>query len=178
MDDTTTDAIITKRLFQKNIKRSKPTFMLIAKKLLSSSAVSKVFFVLLAIISVAVSSCRVQLVPEYSSDIETQITNAAKMTDMLYLEIMDASADKKNYDLYADKYLAIETEINSILLKDQARPKAQDLVASVQKLHDYFVKAKEDHKNRNVLNNAELLIYNEQLKALWKPVLVEEMALK
>jgi len=52
-----------------------------------------------------------------------------------------------------------------------------DIIISVQKLHDYFVKAKEDHKAKDSLSNAELLIYNEQLKAFWKPVLVEEIAL-
>ena len=44
-------------------------------------------------------------------------------------------------------------------------------------LKDYFIKAKEDHAKRGVISNAEALIYNEQLKALWKPVLIEEIAL-
>ncbi|MGI8950264.1 MAG: hypothetical protein ACR2FN_01635 [Chitinophagaceae bacterium] len=132
-------------------------------------------FILLLFISAI--SCKVALVPEYNADLETQISNDAKMTDMLYLEMMDASADKKNYSLYADKYINIETEINSILLKNEARAKAGDIVASVEKLRDYFVKAKEDHKKRDTLSNAEFLIYNEQLKAFWKPILVEEIAL-
>ena len=122
--------------------------------------------------------CRVQLVPSYNAELENQIINGAKMTDKLYLEMIDAPADKKNFSLYAEKYLAAEAEINSILLKNEARSKATDIVASVKALRDYFVKAKEDHKARNTLSNGEMLIYNEQLKAFWKPILVEEIALK
>ena len=126
---------------------------------------------------VSAISCRVSLVPAYSEALEAQIINASKMTNMLYLEIMDAPDEKKNYALYADKYLQIETEINSILLQNEARSNSEDIVASVQKLRDAFVKAKEDHKKRNTLSNAELLVYNEQSKAFWKPVLIEERAL-
>ncbi|MBS1730719.1 MAG: hypothetical protein JSS67_08060 [Bacteroidetes bacterium] len=123
------------------------------------------------------ASCRVSLVPAYDAALQTQIENAAKATDMLYLKMMDASMNDKEYATYAQDYLNIEGEINAILLKNEIRPKSEDIVASIKILKDYFIKAKEDHVKRNVLSNAEALIYNEQLKALWKPVLIEEMAL-
>ena len=85
--------------------------------------------------------------------------------------------DKKNYSVYSEKYLDIETEINSILFKNQARDKAKDIIASVKILRDKFVKYKEDHKSKNKLSNPELILYNEDLKAFWAPVLVEERAL-
>ncbi len=99
------------------------------------------------------------------------------MTDKLYLEMIDAPTDKKNYSLYSEKYLDIETEINSILFKNEAREKAKDIIASVKILRDKFVKYKQDHKTRNTLSNPELILYNEDLKAFWAPVLVEEKAL-
>ncbi|MEP6513017.1 MAG: hypothetical protein ABJA79_04070 [Parafilimonas sp.] len=126
---------------------------------------------------ISYTACTVSLLPTYSAELEAQITSTSKMTDMLYLEIMDAPDDKKVYSVYADKYRQIETEINSILLKNEVRTNADDFIASAKALKEYFVQAKEDHKKRNTLSNPELLIYNEQLKALWKPVLIEEMAL-
>jgi hypothetical protein len=136
----------------------------------------KVFSILLVL--TVLYSCTVHLVPPYSADMEEQIENGAKMSDRLYLGMINAPGDKKDFSLYADKYLDVEVEINSILLKDETRPKAGDIIASAQKLKDYFVKAMEDHHNRKTLSNGELIIYNEQLKAFWKPVLVEEIALK
>lgn len=126
---------------------------------------------------IMVNSCQVHLVPQYSAELEAQIINGAKITDRLYLEMIDAADDKKNYSLYSDKYLDIETEINSILFKNEARDKAKDIVASVKILRDHFVKYKQDHKTRNTLSNPELILYNEDLRAMWAPVLVEEKAL-
>ena len=134
-------------------------------------------FTVFLLIATIINSCQVRLVPQYSAELESQIINGAKMTDKLYLEMIDAPDDKKNYSVYSEKYLDIETEINSILFKNQARDKAKDIIASVKILRDKFVKYKEDHKSKNKLSNPELILYNEDLKAFWAPVLVEERAL-
>lgn len=131
------------------------------------------FILLIALIN----SCQVRVVPQYSAELEGQIINGAKMTDRLYLEMIDAPEDKKNYALYSERYLTIETEINSILFKNQSREKAKDIIASVKILRDNFVKYKQDHKTRNTLSNPELILYNEDLKAFWAPVLIAEKAL-
>ncbi|MEO6328918.1 MAG: hypothetical protein ABIO55_08300 [Ginsengibacter sp.] len=135
------------------------------------------YFAAATLISTIVIGCQVRLVPQYSAELENQIINGAKMTDKLYLEMIDAPADKKNYLLYSEKYLDVETEINSILFKNEAREKAADIIKSVKILRDKFVKYKRDHKTRNSLSNPELILYNEDLKAFWAPVLVEEKAL-
>ncbi|MEO6405563.1 MAG: hypothetical protein ABIY51_15400 [Ferruginibacter sp.] len=150
---------------------------MILKKQFSISRLPKIIPAAL-LLAFFISGCSVQLVPAHSAEIEQQITEGAKMSDRLYMEMMSAAPDKKNYSLYADKYLSVAVEINSILFKNETRPKATDIVASVQKLKDFFTKAMEDHRSRNTLSNGEFLIYNEQLKAFWKPVLIEEMALK
>lgn len=123
------------------------------------------------------NNCSVRLTPQYNAELENQIINAAKMTDKLYLEMIDAPADKKNYILYRNRYLQVETEINSILFKNQHRAKAEDFVASVKKLKDKFVQYKDDHKTKNKLSNGELKAYNAYLQGLWAPVLTEEQAL-
>lgn len=138
-------------------------------------SITKIFFAF--VFMLAFTACRVSLVPAYSAELENQIVNAAKNTDLLYLQIMEASSGNKNFSNWSDKYLAAETEINSILLKDQARTNDSDLIKPVVALRSYFINAMNDHKTRNVLNNAELLIYNEQLKAFWLPVLKEEIVL-
>jgi len=135
------------------------------------------YFAIFILIATIASSCQVRLVPQYSAELESEIIAGAKMTDRLYLEMIEAPADKKNYSLYSERYLDIETEINSILFKNEAREKAKDIIASVKILRDKFVKYKQDHKTRNTLSNPELILYNEDMKALWAPVLVEEKAL-
>lgn len=142
-------------------------------KLRTKAISSSLFFISFFLLQ----ACRVSLVPTYDAALQTQIENAAKMTDKLYLEMMNAPTAEKNYALYSKSYLDIEVEINSILMKNEIRSNAGDIVASVKALKTYFEQAKKDHADRQTLSNAEFLIYNEQLKALWKPVLLEEIAL-
>ena len=146
------------------------------KSLSSIASLKKVMLVLLFPLAVF-SGCKVQLVPVYSAELENQILQGAKMTDMLYLEMTDAPADKRSYDLYAEKYRAIEAEINSILLKNETRAKAEDMVASVKQLRDGFVNARNEHKAKTTLTNPELILLRETFKAYWKPVLIQEHVL-
>ncbi|MDQ6901595.1 MAG: hypothetical protein M3139_01125 [Bacteroidota bacterium] len=135
-------------------------------------------FVSLIMLAMLLNSCSIHLVPQYNADLEQQIKDGAKLSDRLYLQMIVAAPDAKSFSLYEDKYLNVQVEINSILFQDEIRPKANDIVASVQKLRDYFTKAMEDHRSKKTLSNGELTIYHEQLQAFWRPVLIEEIALK
>ena len=142
-----------------------------AHRQLFSSVVLIAFFI-------ALSGCKVALLPPYNAELENQIVNAAKLTDKLYLSIIDAPIDKKLYSDYAEKYLEIEVEINSILLKNETRPKNADFIVIIKNLQDHFKQYKNDHKIKNKLSDAELLIYNEELKGFWKPLVIAERTLK
>lgn len=135
------------------------------------------FFAVFLLPVIFLAGCRASFVPAYDAALQTQIENAAKATDMLYLTMIASTENLKSYDRYSGEYLNIEGEINSILFKNEVRPQSADIVVSIKILKDYFIQAKDDHAKRGVLSNAEALIYNEQLKALWKPVLIEEIAL-
>ena len=71
-------------------------------------------------------SCRVMLVPEYSSQLEDQISKTAKATDKLYIDMLDVPVNNRTYENFKDRYNEIESEINSIKLKNEARPKNAD----------------------------------------------------
>ncbi len=132
----------------------------------------------LVFLLLSICACRVALVPPYDPALEQQILQTSKASDMLYLTMIDADSQHKYYEEFSQQYLLIEADINAILLSNETRPKADEMAASVKLLRNFFVKAKEDHKKRGVLNDAELMIYNEQLKGFWKPVLMQERALR
>lgn len=134
--------------------------------------------IVLIFLGVLLNSCSVHLVPQYNADMEEQIKNGAKMSDRLYLQMITAAPEARFFNMYEEKYLDVQVEINSILFQDEIRPKANDILISMQKLRDYFVKAMEDHRNKKTLSIGELTIYHEQLQAFWRPVLIEELALK
>ena len=123
-------------------------------------------------------SCRVAFVPEYSAQLEEQITKTAKATDKLYIDMLDVPVSNRTYDSFKDRYNEIESEINSIKLKNEARPKNADFLVINKNLKDAFDEAKKYHKENATLADGEVKAYQATLAGFWKPLYVGELALK
>lgn len=123
-------------------------------------------------------SCRVTLVPEYSAQLEEQIAKAAKATDKLYIDMLDAPVNSRTYESFKDRYNEIESDINSIKLKNEARPKNADFLVINKNLKDAFDEAKKYHKENSTLADGEAKAYQATLAGFWKPLYVAELALK
>jgi hypothetical protein len=124
------------------------------------------------------TSCKVMLVPEYSAALEDQIANAAKATDKLYVDILDTPANERTYQTFSERYNDIEVEINSIQLKNEARPKNGDFLVIIKNLKDAFAEAKKYHKEHKTLSDGEAIAYQATLSGYWKPLYIAEKALK
>jgi hypothetical protein len=133
---------------------------------------------LLSALLVSVSSCKVTLVPPYDADIEQQIVNTAKMNDRLYLEMKDEPEANRTYKKYSSRYVDIESEINSILLRNEARRQGHDLVLITSNLRTLFDQFREQHKQANTINDADIKLNQIQIAAAWKALLVAERGLK
>ncbi len=123
-------------------------------------------------------SCRVSLVPEYNAQLEDQIIKAAKETDKLYIDLLDAAPDLRHYTVAQPRYSEIEAEINSIELKNQGRIKNGDFLVIIKNLKEAFLEAKKFHKDHETLSNGEILAYQATLAGFWKPLYLAEKALK
>lgn len=126
----------------------------------------------------AFSQCKVQLVPPYDAGVEQQIVNTAKMNDRLYLEMKEEPVADRTYTKYSSKYLDIESEINSILLKNEARKQSHDLIVITNNLKTLFVQFKDKHKQDATINDADIKLNQLQIAAAWKALLVAERGLK
>jgi hypothetical protein len=118
------------------------------------------------------------LVPEYSAALEDQIGNAAKATDKLYVDILDTPVNERTYHTFSERYNDIEVEINSIQLKNEARPKNGDFLVIIKNLKDAFAEAKKYHKEHKTLSDGEAIAYQATLSGYWKPLYIAEKALK
>jgi hypothetical protein len=133
--------------------------------------------VLLSILVMWVS-CKVTWVPEYNAQLEEQVSKTAKANDRLYFDMLDVPKASRLYDNYKDRYNEIGSEINSIQLKNEARPKNSDFLAIIKNLKDAFEEAKKYHKDNNTLEDGEIKAYQASLAGFWKPLYVAERALK
>lgn len=125
-----------------------------------------------------ITSCRVMLVPQYSAALEDQIASAAKATDKLYIDMLDMPANERTYNVFNERYNDIEAEINSIQLKNEARPKNGDFLVIIKNLKDAFAEAKKYHKEHTTLSDGEAIAYQATLSGFWKPLYIAEKALK
>ena len=130
------------------------------------------------ILSFLIVSCKVTWVPEYNAQLEEQISNAAKATDRLYLDMLDIPLPSRTYDNFKDRYNAIESEINSIKLKNEARLKNADFLIINKNLKVAFDEAKAYHKDHTTLSNGEIKAYQATLAGFWRPLYFAEKGLK
>ncbi len=133
---------------------------------------------LIVVFILMLGSCRVTLVPEYSAQLEEQIAKTAKATDKLYIDMADVAEQGRTYEKYRERYNEIESEINSIMLKNEARPKNTDFLVINKNLKAAFQEAKNYHKENSTLKNGEIKAYQASLAGFWKPLYIAEIALK
>ena len=138
--------------------------------------VKRITLILLVVSSLF--ACRVTLVPEYNAKLEDEISKAAKANDKLYIDLLDSSPEKRIYDNYKEKYNDIESDINSIQLKNEARNKNEDFLKIIKNLKEGFIEAKKYHKENKTLSDGEIKAYQATLSGLWKPLYIAERSLK
>jgi hypothetical protein len=134
-------------------------------------------FVFLSLL-VMLFSCKVALVPEYNASLDDQIAKAAQENDRLYIDLLDVPASERLYKNFMDRYNSVESEINAIQLKNEARKNNADFMVIIKNLKDAFAEAKKYHKDHNGLSDGEIKAYQATLAGFWKPLYVAERALK
>lgn len=129
------------------------------------------------LLSITAFSCKVQFVPEYSSELESQIVKGAKLNDKLYLEMLNVGSPNRSFANFSDRYVEIEAELNSIRLKNEGRRKNVMMLSIIDNLITEFKKLRDEHKNA-VLTDGQILVDQSTIKGFWKPLLVAEGGLK
>jgi hypothetical protein len=138
----------------------------------------KLIILLFPLLFIQLVSCYVHLVPNYSNEIENKIVEGAKKNDALYIKMKSVSDSLREFRFFIEDYNQIESEINSIHLLEEARPKNKDFISITDTLKTYFIKYMNEHKSKNKLEDGEIIIYQTYIKAFWKPLLKSELALR
>jgi hypothetical protein len=101
-------------------------------------------------------SCRVTLLPEYNAEISKNIENTAKLVDKFYLLMVETTSEEnsgRSYDRFAEMYVEIEVEINSLLNKNKIKPLNENSTRICEITLELWQKYKEEHKTDNTLSN-------------------------
>ncbi len=140
----------------------------------------KQLLLLLTVLSLNLVSCSIKIVPDYSSLLEEQIANGAKMNDKMYLDMLADDPQNATYLKYANRYSEIKAEINSIELRNNQRDNNKNMLAIVENLKNKFDEYEKDHKEKpdGLLPKGEIKSYQSGIKGFWLPLLKAEGGLK
>lgn len=135
----------------------------------------------IALVVLFSSSCRVQLLPDYSAELSKQVDNTAKMVDEFYISMREKSkvlANQRAYNNYVDQYVEIEVELNSLLIKNRVRPLNQNTVRICEIALQLWNKYRDEHKKDNTLSDGLIRLNQKSMSDFFYAMQVAEQAKK
>ncbi len=123
------------------------------------------------------AQCRVHLLPEFDSSILDQIDQTAKQVDKFYLglsELDPANIHKRSYSSCSESYIEIQSELNSLYIKNKIRPLNKNSLRIVEITRDQWIKYKNEHKQAQTLSNGILELNRKTMEDLFYTMRIAE----
>jgi len=124
-------------------------------------------------------SCRVTLVPPYDAAIKEQIDETAKAVDKFYLLMLETTSNSgggRAYQNFAEGYVEIEVELNSLLNKNRVRPLNENSTRICEITLQLWQKYKLEHKEDNSLPDGMIELNRKTFADLFYAMQVAEKA--
>lgn len=124
-------------------------------------------------------SCRVTLVPPHDAIIMEQIDETAKAVDKFYLSMIETTVNTgggRAYELFADDYVTIEVEMNSLLNKNKIRPLNENSTRICEITLQLWQKYKAEHKEDNSMPDGIIELNRKTFADLFYAMQVAEKA--
>lgn len=139
--------------------------------------VTQTKYLITALCIVLLTSCNFALLPPYSREVSAQIENTAKSVDRFYLDMLektDTAGNGRAYANFADGYIDIEVELNSLYTKNRIRPlnkaSTRNCEIALQRWREY----KEEHKQKNTISNGLIAYKRQYMSDLFYTIQVSE----
>ena len=120
--------------------------------------------------------CKVHFIPDYSAALSQDIVNTAKKVDNFYLTMQEVPAAKRQYDSFSEKYVDIETDLNSLLNRNRVRPLNKELTRITEIALQLWGKYKTEHKTDNALSDGLITLNRKTFNDLFYTMQVAEEA--
>lgn len=121
-------------------------------------------------------SCRVSLVPSASPQISSLIDRIGDNAASMYNDIRYST--DKGYNTYLPKYDFINSEIDSLIVLDNARGKAKEMIKQDAAIKKHFNIYKDEHQAYGNITNGKVNVYDVYFKSYVDARKVSEKSLK
>ena len=125
----------------------------------------------------ALSGCaQVQLVADYDKELQNDTFVLAKRVDLFWANYIDAVGKAREYNAIKKEMIAIEVEMNSLLLKNQARAINRESTKQVGNLIKTWTEVSKLIKTQGSISNSSAKASRLQLADIMKYIVIGEKA--
>lgn len=127
-------------------------------KFISQRSLKRILL-LIFLSSILASACKVSLVATYDYMIAQQIEAVTKKVDKFYITLLETTENvegQRDYLNFAEQYIDIEVELESLLQKNKRRAKNQESIKINERILNKWREYKGIHKNENQLSDTDI----------------------
>jgi hypothetical protein len=105
-----------------------------------------------------IPGCSIQLIAPYDVDTQRSTFECAKLVDHFYGKLLETDDQNRQYAKFVDQYVAIEAELNALVLRNKVRKLNVDSTDIAEQILKFWQKYKARHKKDDTYStgNAEL----------------------
>lgn len=135
-------------------------------------------FIVFLLMAFALSGCTVKFVADYDSVTFEEILKIGKKVDKFYGDMLETKSDERAYQKFCDQYVEIETDIRSLVTRNNARELNKESTEISEIILKLWVKYKDTHKNKNTYSDGTANLDRKRFIRLFAAAASAEQAKK
>lgn len=137
---------------------------------------TKAYTVFVLVLLVLSGCAQVKLVADYDKDVLADTFDLAKRVDLFWANYIEATGEDRKYETIKDEIIGIEVDINSLLLKNEARDENRQTTAQVENVKDLWGRTAGLIKSQGSISNTSAKAYRLQMSDAIKYIVTGEEA--
>lgn len=139
----------------------------------------KLLYLLLVIVTASVlSGCPVKLVADYDGNTFEETVKLSKKVDLFYGNLLEIREPERQYKKFAEQYVEIESDIRSLVTRNQARPLNAESTKISETILGLWVKYKQNHQATDGYSNGTAKLDRKRFIRLFNAATAAEVAKK
>jgi vacuolar-type H+-ATPase subunit C/Vma6 len=135
-------------------------------------------FFCVTLLAFALGGCAVKWVDSYDAVAFEEILSVGKAVDKFYGKLLETQPDARAYRQFVLEYVAIESDIQSMLTRNRARALNEESTQIAESILKLWVKYKEAHKSRDAYSDGNAKLDRSRFTRLFAAAASAEQAKK
>lgn len=121
-------------------------------------------YTMLMLLFVLLAGCaQVKLVADYDKEVLADTFDLAKRVDLFWANYLEATGEDRKYDAVKEEIIGIEVDMNSLLLKNEARDENNQTTEQVENVIAVWARTGGLIKSQGSISNTSAKAYRSQM---------------